>query len=172
MRSGPAPVGRRAGCVRGEEWNIKILDDAPLDDDAHEFTVELEVDDADGGIARRLWESAPDRDGLRRPHALVRSEGGRIDTGALRASLERFNEPRDDGWEWTAEALAAHLLHDLCGIAVVSWRYPPDHDVCPHGTAYSTDDGGLQWADEPCARCMGGGQPDARPAPSDDGPEA
>ena len=114
---------------------------------------------------QKLWESAPDKGGYGVPYALVRSEGGRIDPGALRASLERFNEPPDDGWEWTAEALAAHLLHDLCGVALVSWRYPPNRGVCPHGTAYSTDDGRPQWIGEACGLCTGGARADAGGTP-------
>lgn len=52
------------------------------------------------------------------PHATVRCEDGKIDAALLRASLGRFNETTDDGWRWTVEALAAHLLHHLCA----AWR--------------------------------------------------
>ena len=47
------------------------------------------------------------------------------DQAVLRASLERFNEAPDDGWRWSVDALAAHLLHDLCGVALVGWPEPP-----------------------------------------------
>ena len=85
--------------------------------------MELEPDDAQ---ARERWESAADKGEYGVPHAMVRCEGGKIDPATLRASLERFNEAPDDGWRWTVEALAAHLLHDLCGVALVGWLEPPD----------------------------------------------
>lgn len=141
------------------EWHIKILDDAPADAGAHEFVVELAMDDSDGGLLRELWESAPDKGDYGVPYALVRSDGGRIDARALRASLQRFNEPADDGWRWTAEALAAHLLYDLCGIALVSWRYPPNRGLCPHGEAYSNEGGRVGWLDRACPRCLAAVRP-------------
>ena len=57
---------------------------------------------------------------------MVRCEGGKVDPAALRASLERFNEAPDDGWRWTVEALAAHLLHDLSGVALLGGLEPPN----------------------------------------------
>jgi len=103
--------------------NMRILDDGPADAGAHEFAVELQPDDAQ---ARERWESAADKGGHGVPHATVRCEGGKVDPAALRASLERFNEAPDDGWRWTTEALAAHLLHDLCGVSLVGWLEPPN----------------------------------------------
>ena len=100
---------------------MRILDDGPAEAGAHEFAVELRIDDA--GLRER-WESAADKGEYGVPHATVRCEGGKIDPGALRASLQRFNEAPDDGWRWTPEALAAHLLHDLCGVALVGWLEP------------------------------------------------
>ena len=102
---------------------MRILDDGPADAGAHEFAVELQPDDA--RMCER-WESAADKGGHGVPHATVRCEGDKVDLAALRASLERFNEPPDDGWRWTVEALAAHLLHDLCGVALVGWLEPPN----------------------------------------------
>ncbi|MDE2765346.1 MAG: hypothetical protein OXI25_02800 [Chloroflexota bacterium] len=102
---------------------MRILDDAAADAGAHEFTVELQPDDAQ---ARERWESAADKGGHGVPHATVRCEGGKVDPAALRASLERFNEAPDDGWRWTTEALAAHLLDNLCGVALVGWLEPPN----------------------------------------------
>ena len=105
------------------EVNMRILDDGPADAGAHEFAVELEIE----GDARMrdLWEKASDKGEHGVPFARVRCEGGKIDPAALRASLERFNETPDDGWRWTVEALAAHLLHELCGIALLDCGYPP-----------------------------------------------
>ena len=102
---------------------MRILDDGPADAGAHEFAVELQPDDAQ---ARERWESAADKGEHGVPHATVRCEGGKVDPAALRASLERFNESPDDGWRWTAEALAAHLLHDLCGVSLMGWPEPPN----------------------------------------------
>ena len=75
------------------------------------------------------------------PHATVRCEDGKIDPALLRASLGRFNETTDQGWRWAVEALAAQLLHDLCGVALVGWLEPPD------------DSGDLSW--RPVARQSG-----------------
>ncbi|MCY3812391.1 MAG: hypothetical protein OXH15_11400 [Gammaproteobacteria bacterium] len=102
---------------------MRILDDGPADAGAHEFTVEMNLDDA---RLRERWESAADKGGHGVPRATVRCEAGKVDPATLRASLERFNEAPDDGWRWTAEALAAHLLHDLCGVALVGWPEPTD----------------------------------------------
>ena len=57
--------------------------------------------------------------------ALVRCEGGKADTATVWAALERFNEAPDNGWRWTVDALAAYLLDELCGIALLDCRYPP-----------------------------------------------
>ena len=56
---------------------------------------------------------------------MVRCEGGKADMAEVRAALERFDEARDDGWRCTVDALATHLLHELCGIALLDCRYPP-----------------------------------------------
>ena len=102
---------------------MRILDDGPAGAGAHEFAVELRPHDEQ---ARELWESAADRGDYVVPHAMVRCEDGKIDPAPLRASLGRFNGTSGDGWRWTVEALAAHLLHDLCGVALVGWLEPPD----------------------------------------------
>ncbi len=120
---------------------MRILEDRSDDDEAHEFVVELEIDDARDGALRELWESAPDKGDYGGPHAMVRCEGGKVAPSALRALLRRFNEPPDDGWRWSAEALAAYLLHDLCGVVLLGWPYPPNRELCPHGNAYATDGG-------------------------------
>ena len=132
---------------------MRILDDGPDGAGAHEFAVELGMDDAHGGAQRWLWESAPNKGEYGVPHALVRCEGGRIPASALRASLRRFNEPPDDRWRWSVEALAAYLLHDLCGVALVGWPYPPNRGVCPHGTAYATDGDAVRWLGGACGPC-------------------
>ena len=80
-----------------------------------------------------LLASAPDSADHRVPHAVVRCEGGKADTAAVRAALERFNAASDNGWCWTVDALAAFLLHELCGIALLDCRYPPTGDAA--GTA-------------------------------------
>ena len=106
---------------------MKILDDGRAEAGAHEFAVELRIDDeADGARVRERWESAPDKGEHGGPHAIVRCEGGKADPAALRAALARFNEAPDDGWRWTVDALAAHLLHGLCGITLLDCRYPPN----------------------------------------------
>ena len=102
---------------------MRILDDGPADAGAHEFAVELEIE-GDARL-RDLWEKATDKGEHGVPFARVRCEGGKIDPAALRASLERFNEAPDDGWRWNPEALAAYLLDDLCGVALVGWPEPP-----------------------------------------------
>ena len=109
---------------------MKVLDDGPADAGADAFAVELETgDEADGAQVRALWASVPDDAEHGVPHAIVRCEGGKADTAEVRAALERFNEARDDGWRWTVDALAAHLLHELCGIALLDCRYPPSSDA-------------------------------------------
>ena len=86
---------------------MRILDDA-AEAGAHEFAVELEPEgETEGG------------------QVLVRCAGGKADTAAVRAALERFNAAPGDGWRWTADALAAYLLHELCGIALLDRREPP-----------------------------------------------
>ena len=105
---------------------MKILDDGPADAGARAFAVELETgDEPDGAQVRELWASAPDNAEHGIPHAIVHCEGGKADTAAVRTTLRRFNEAPEDGWRWTVDALAAHLLHDLCGIALLDCRYPP-----------------------------------------------
>ena len=47
-------------------------------------------------------------------------------TVEMQVALERFDEAPDDRWRWTVEALAAHLSHELCGIALLDCRYPPE----------------------------------------------
>ena len=135
---------------------MKILEDGS-DDDAHEFVVELEIDDARSGALRELWESAPDKGDYGGPHAMVRCAGSKVAPSSLRASLRRFNEPPDDGWRWSVEALAAYLLHDLCGVVLLRWPYPPNREVCPHGSAYATDGGAARWLGGECERCIAGG---------------
>ena len=91
---------------------MKIIEDGPAEAGAHTFTVEMErVDEPEN------------------THALVRCEGGKTDAAVLRDALARFNVPPDDGWCWTTDALAAHLLHDLCGIALVGFRNLPDDEA-------------------------------------------
>ena len=82
-----------------------------------------------GAEVRARWESAPDDAARGVPHALVRCEGGKVATGVVRAALERFNAEPGDGWRWTADALAAHLLQELCGIALLDCREPPSGDA-------------------------------------------
>ena len=139
---------------------MRILEDGPDGAGAHAFAVELEIDD-EGAALRRLWDSAPDRSEYGVPYAMVRCEGGRIGTSALRASLRRFNKPPDDGWRWTVEALAAHLLQELCGVALLGFPFPPNRGLCPHGNAYATDGGVLRWLGVECAPCISGGGPEA-----------
>ena len=106
---------------------MRILDDGPAGAGAHEFAVELEIE----GDARMrdLWEKASDKGEHGVPFARVRCEGGKADTAEVREALERFNEAPDDGWRWTVDALAAHLLHELCGVALLDCRYPPSSDA-------------------------------------------
>ena len=147
---------------------MKIFEDGS-DDDAHEFVVELEIDDARGGALRELWESSPDKGDYGGPYAMVRCAGSKVAPSALRASLRRFNEPPDDGWRWSVEALAAYLLHDLCGVVLLGWPYPPNREVCPHGSAYATDGGAARWLGGECERCIAGGGPDLAHAGADQG---
>ncbi len=108
---------------------MRILDDA-AEAGAHEFAVELETrDEPDGERVRELWESAPDDVAHGVPHALVRCEGGKVPTADVRAALERFNAMPEDGWRWTADALAAYLLHELCRIALLDCREPSSSDA-------------------------------------------
>ena len=55
--------------------------------------------------------------------------------------LELWETAPEDSGKWTVEALAAHLLSDLCGITLAGWCYLPNRGVCPHGNAYATDGG-------------------------------
>ena len=108
---------------------MRILEDGADGAGAHEFAVEMETGDEPGGAqVRKLWELAPAsaRHGL--PHAIVRCGGGKADTAAVRAALERFNEAPDNGWRWTVDALTAYLLHELCGISLLDCRHPPTGD--------------------------------------------
>ena len=153
---------------------MKILDDAPVTDTGQAFAVELEIG-AEEAHVRDLWETAPDKGEYGVPYALALQEGGKIEAAALRAALERFNEPPNDGWRWTIEALAMHLLHDLCGVTLAGWRYPPQRDVCPHGKAYATDGGVVRWLGGECGRCIAMGERECLrakpglPAPSANG---
>ena len=105
---------------------MKILDDLPHRGDSRAFAVELELGDEPGdAAAREQWASVPDEHGYGVPHALVLYGDGKVDPSALRAALVRFNVPPDDGWRWTVEALAMHLLDDLCGITLADCRSPP-----------------------------------------------
>ncbi len=109
---------------------MKILDDGPGDAGAHAFAVELETgEEPDGARLRELWESAPESAAHGVPHVLVRCDGGKAETADVREALEQFNANPDDGWRWTADALAAYLLHELCGIALLDCREPPSSDA-------------------------------------------
>ena len=106
---------------------MKILDDQPRDGDGPAFAVEMELGE-EAGDAELLegWASAADRDEYGVPHALVLYRDGKVEPSALRAALERFNaRPEHSGWRWTVEALAMHLLDDLCGITLADCRRPP-----------------------------------------------
>ena len=83
---------------------------------------------------RGLWESVPDGGDYGTPHAIVRCEGGKADAADVRAVLRRFNEAPDDGWRWSVDALAAHLLHELCGIALLDCRHPPSTSAVDAGS--------------------------------------
>ena len=108
---------------------MRILDD-DAEDGAHEFAVELETDgEPDGARLRELWQAAPDDAAHGVPHVLVRCEGRKADAAAVRAALGRFNAAPGDGWRWTADALAAYLLGELCGIALLDCREPPSGDA-------------------------------------------
>lgn len=104
---------------------MRVLDDLPVDGETRAFAVELEPGNGAGDAPMaRLWASASDKGGYGVPHALVLYTHGKVDPSVLRAALGRFNEPPDDGWNWTVEALAMHLLHDLCGITLADCRAP------------------------------------------------
>ena len=105
---------------------MKILDDAADDHGVHTFAVELETHgEPDAEKVRELWKVAPDSAEYGVPHAMVWCGGGKADIADVRAALERFNEASDNGWRWTVDALAAYLLQELCGIALLDCRYPP-----------------------------------------------
>ena len=55
----------------------------------------------------------------------MRCVGGKAHSADVRAALERFNELPEDEWRWTMDGLAAYLLHELCGIALLDRRCPP-----------------------------------------------
>lgn len=114
---------------------MRILDDQSEAGDARAFAVEMELgEEAGDEELLEQWAAAPDKDGYGVPHALVLYRDGKVEPAALRAALERFNgRPRDDGWRWTVEALAMHLLDDLCGIALADCRAPPPPEDCGAG---------------------------------------
>ena len=58
---------------------MRILDDGPDGAGAHEFAVQLEIDDG-SGAQRRLWESAPDK-GEYGGHVAVEGPGRAIADG-------------------------------------------------------------------------------------------
>ena len=104
---------------------MKILDDSPGDAGAHAFAVELETgDEPDGAQVRELWASAADKGeyGVPACDRAVRGRQGR--RGGRAGALQRFNEAPDNGWRWTVDALASHLLHERCGIVVLDCRRP------------------------------------------------
>lgn len=136
---------------------MRILDDGPEGAEAHGFAVEMAIEDGDGAL-RDLWDGAPDKGAYGVPYVLVRCEGREIRASAVRESLRRFNEPSDDGWRWNAEALAAHLLHDLCGIALLGFSCPPSRGLCPHGHAYAREGDTLRWLGPVCAPCRAVGR--------------
>ncbi len=109
--------------IRGVDGN-----DIPLYA-ALQVVVELLLDEEpDGAQLRELWESIGDGAGHGVPHVVVCCEGGKAATADVRAALRRFNEAPDDGWRWTTDALAAYLLHELCGIALLDCRQLPSRD--------------------------------------------
>ena len=140
---------------------MKILEEAPLGDDAHYFAVELKVsDDPEDARLRELWESAPDKGEFGVPHAAVICEADMTEPSTLRATLKRFNQSEDE-WQWSLDALARHLLRELCGIELVGGgRCPPNREICPHGNPYATDDGVVRWLGAPCVPCRGNGEPE------------
>ncbi len=122
--------GGAGGALGAERFDpgedMRILDDLAMGGDSRAFAVEMELGEEAGDAALRAeWASVDDGEyGV--PHALVLYGGGKVEPAALRAALERFNEePSGDGWRWTVEALAMHLLDDLCGIALADRRAPP-----------------------------------------------
>ena len=106
---------------------MRILDDLAMGGGSRAFAVELELgDEAGDAELRERWASGAGADEYGVPHALVLYGNGKVEPAALRAALERFNKrPDGDGWRWTVEALAMHLLDDLCGIALADRRAPP-----------------------------------------------
>ena len=111
---------------------MRILDDVTVGGDSRAFAVEMKIGDGPGDEAvRRQWGCAAEKGGYGVPHALVLYGNGKVDPSALRAALCRFNEPPDDGWEWTVEGLAMHLLSDLCGVTLADFRTPPPSGTPP-----------------------------------------
>ena len=106
---------------------MRILDDLDMGGGSRAFAVELELGEEDGDAElRERWAADVGADEYGVPHALVLYGNGKVEPAALRAALERFNERHDgDGWRWTVEALAMHLLDDLCGVALADRRAPP-----------------------------------------------
>ena len=104
---------------------MRILDEA-AEAGAREFAVELETDgEPDGAQVLERWRAAPEGAAHGVPHVLVRCGDGGADAGQVRAALEGFNATPADGWRWTADALAAHLLQELCGVTLLDCREPP-----------------------------------------------
>ena len=140
---------------------MKILEDAAFGSDLHGFAVELKItEEPEDSLLGELWESTSHRGDYGVPYAMVMSEGNKVDVSTLRASLHRFNEPPEDGWEWSVEALARHLLQELGGIMLAGGRLPPNREICPHGNPYATDDGEVRWLGGACAPCIAKGEPE------------
>jgi len=140
---------------------LKILEESAVGTDAHGFAVELKItEEPEEWLLRELWESASDKGNFGVPYAMVMSEGNKVDVSTLRASLQRFNEPPEDGWQWSVEGLKTHLLWELCGIMLVGDRLPPNREICPHGNAYATDGGEVRWLRGACAPCIAKGEPE------------
>lgn len=86
---------------------MKILEDWTLGTGDRGFVVELKItEEPEDSLLRELWGLAPHKGEYGAPHGVVISEGKKVDVSALRASLQRFNEPPEDGSRWSVEALA------------------------------------------------------------------
>ena len=139
---------------------MKILEDAAHGTDAHVFIAELKItEEPEDSLLRELWKSASYKGDYGVPTAWVISKENKVDVSALRASLQRFNEPPEDDWLWSVEALGRYLLQELCGIILVGSRLPPNREICPHGNPYATDDGEVRWLRGACAPCIAKGEP-------------
>ena len=103
---------------------MKILDDGADDFGAHEFAVELVTgDEADGAQLRKLWESAPDKGDYGIPHALVRCEGGKVDTARtcgppLSASTRRPTTAGAGRWMHWRPTCCTSCAGSRCSTAV------------------------------------------------------